>query len=131
MWKTYAVQETLMERQSAAGITWQEIKWWKLGSEWISTCLVMSWIIFKHDQTIIQRCPSQSLGDRPLSVTTPTARVARTFRRNTTSLTRKLKKQDGFLVSKSLKLPAAPPWAGGVIWWYSQYHKKKLTASLV
>ena len=28
-----------------------------------------------------------------------------------------LKEKTGFLVSRSLALPSAPPWAGRVIWW--------------
>ena len=34
-----------------------------------------------------------------------------------------LKKHTGFLVSRSMTLPAAPWWAAGVIWWFSLYPK--------
>ena len=34
------------------------------------------------------------------------------------------KEHTGFLVSRSLKLPAAPTWAAGVILWFSLYPKK-------
>ena len=37
-----------------------------------------------------------------------------------------LKEQAGLLVSRSLTLPSAPPWAEGVIWWFPLYPKKKL-----
>ena len=36
-----------------------------------------------------------------------------------------LKEQAGFLVSRSLTLPSAPPWAGRVIWRYTLPPKKK------
>ena len=36
-----------------------------------------------------------------------------------------LKEYTGFLVSRSLTLSSVPPWAEGVIWWFSLYPRKK------
>ena len=36
-----------------------------------------------------------------------------------------LKERTMFLVSKSLTLSFAPPWAGGIIWWLSSISKKR------
>ena len=42
-----------------------------------------------------------------------------------------LKERAGFLVSRSLKLPAAPPWAECVIWWFNTCPPEKKNSILL
>ena len=47
--------------------------------------------------------------------------------RDHVTIKRQLQEQAGFLVSRGLTLPTAPPFAGDVIWWFSQPLNKVCT----